>query len=32
MSSYPWFCWLEGSYVKHGYAKARILAVEEKKP
>jgi len=30
MSSYPWFCWLEGSYLKHGYVQARILAVERK--
>jgi hypothetical protein len=28
MSSYPWFCWLDGSYVRHGYAEARLVAVE----
>ncbi|MFB3903691.1 MAG: FG-GAP repeat domain-containing protein [Acidobacteriota bacterium] len=28
MSSYPWFCWLEASYIRHGYAKARITKVE----
>ncbi len=31
MSSYPWFCWLEGSYVRSGYAHARAL-VAEKRP
>jgi len=30
MSSYPWFCWLEGSYVQHGYAQGKILTVESK--
>ena len=30
MSSYPWFCWLEGSYVKHGYAQGKILATERR--
>jgi len=30
MSSYPWFCWLEGSYVRHGYVRARIASVERK--
>lgn len=30
MSSYPWFCWLEGSYVKHGYAQGQVLAVESR--
>ena len=25
---YPWFCWMDGSYIKHGYAKAKILIVE----
>ena len=30
MSSYPWFCWLEGSYVEHGYAVAKILAAERR--
>jgi hypothetical protein len=30
MSSYPWFCWLEGSYVKHGYAQGKILAAERR--
>jgi hypothetical protein len=28
MSSYPWFCWLEASYIKHGYAQARVTRVE----
>ena len=28
MSSYPWFCWLDGSWVKHGYAPARITGIE----
>ena len=28
MSSYPWFCWLEGSYVSHGYAKSKIVAMQ----
>ncbi len=31
MSAYPWFCWLDGSYVKHGYARGRILSVEPRK-
>ncbi|HXG24820.1 MAG TPA: VCBS repeat-containing protein, partial [Chthonomonadales bacterium] len=30
MSSYPWFCWLEASYIQNGYARGRILSVEEK--
>jgi len=30
MSSYPWFCWLEGSYVQHGYAQGKILTVESR--
>lgn len=30
MCSYPLFCWLDGSYVKHGYARARMLRVEAK--
>lgn len=28
MSSYPWFCWLDGSYVRHGYAYGRIILME----
>ena len=28
MSSYPWFCWLDGSWVKHGYAASRIIGIE----
>jgi hypothetical protein len=31
MSSYPWFCWLDGSFVKHGYIPGRLLARERKK-
>ena len=30
MSSYPWFCWLEASYIRHGYAQARITKVEKR--
>ncbi|MBI3852070.1 MAG: VCBS repeat-containing protein [Verrucomicrobia bacterium] len=28
MSSYPWFCWLDGSYIQHGYARGHIFKVE----
>ncbi len=28
MSSYPWFCWLEGSFARHGYAKALVVSGE----
>jgi FG-GAP-like repeat len=28
MSSYPWFCWLDGSYIKHGYCQARLKGAE----
>lgn len=31
MSSYPWFCWLEGSYLRHGYARGQIVAVESRR-
>lgn len=31
MSSYPWFCWLEGSYVEHGYAQGKILSIESRR-
>ncbi len=31
MSSYPWFCWVDGSYVKHGYIPGRRLMVESKR-
>ena len=30
MSSYPWFCWIEGSYAKHGYAEAKAVAYEKR--
>jgi hypothetical protein len=30
MSSYPWFCWLEASYIRHGYASGRIVALERR--
>ena len=30
MSSYPWFCWIEGSFVKHGYAEAEVVAYEKR--
>lgn len=30
MSSYPWFCWLDGSWVKHGYAPARLIRIESR--
>jgi len=30
MSSYPWFCWLEASYIQNGYAQGRVLSVEQK--
>ncbi|HPA46797.1 MAG TPA: VCBS repeat-containing protein [bacterium] len=27
-SSYPWFCWLDASYIKHGYIQGKIIGVE----
>ena len=27
-SLFPWFCWVDGSYRKHGYAKGKILKVQ----
>jgi hypothetical protein len=29
-SSYPWFCWLDGSYVRGGYAKGEVLRTERR--
>jgi hypothetical protein len=29
-SSYPWFCWLNGLYIKYGYANGKILDVARK--
>ena len=30
IGAYPWFCWLDASYVKHGYAVGRITSVESR--
>jgi hypothetical protein len=30
-SLFPWFCWVDGSYIKHGYAEARILEIQDRK-
>jgi len=32
MSSFPSFCWLDGSYIAHGYIPANLLKVEARLP
>lgn len=29
IGAYPWFCWLDGSYIEHGYTTARISQVQK---